>query len=78
MRNSTAAPDRVRGRHRTAVRRGAWWQALLLALVTGFAMTGCAASADETKDEIVVAIVSNPQMQDAMELQDEFAKAHPE
>ncbi|WP_262925529.1 ABC transporter substrate-binding protein [Kocuria atrinae] len=36
------------------------------------------ASADETKDEIVVAIVSNPQMQDAMELQDEFAKAHPD
>lgn len=78
MRNSTAAPDRVRGHHRTFVRHGAWWQALLLALVTGFVMTGCAASADETKDEIVVAIVSNPQMQDAMELQDEFAKAHPD
>ncbi|MBD2765191.1 sugar ABC transporter substrate-binding protein [Kocuria sp. cx-455] len=55
-----------------------WWQALLLALFTGFAMTGCAASADETKDEIVVAIVSNPQMQDAIELQDEFTKAHPD
>jgi len=78
MRNSTAAPDRVRDRPRIAGRRGVWWQALLLALLTGFAMTGCAASADETKDEIVVAIVSNPQMQDAMELQDEFAKAHPD
>ncbi|WP_223841986.1 ABC transporter substrate-binding protein [Kocuria sp. cx-455] len=78
MRHSTAAPGRTKGRNCTTGRRGMWWQALLLALFTGFAMTGCAASADETKDEIVVAIVSNPQMQDAIELQDEFTKAHPD
>ncbi|MBD2762760.1 sugar ABC transporter substrate-binding protein [Kocuria sp. cx-116] len=78
MRHSTAAPGRTKVRNPTTGRRGVWWQALLLALFTGFAMTGCSASADETKDEIVVAIVSNPQMQDAMELQDEFAKAHPD
>ncbi|WP_233494254.1 extracellular solute-binding protein [Renibacterium salmoninarum] len=47
--------------------------ALMIAMV---ALTGC--SADPTaKTEITVAIVSNPQMKDAISLQDDFRKAHP-
>ena len=39
------------------------------------ALTGCGSSQG---DEIVVAIVSNPQMQDAISLQAEFEREHPD
>lgn len=52
---------------------GASLAALMTAMV---ALTGC--SADPTaKTDITVAIVSNPQMKDAISLQDDFRKAHP-
>ena len=44
------------------------------------ALTGCAgagAVGGGDGEQIVVAIVSNPQMQDAISLQDEFRAAHP-
>ncbi|WP_233542871.1 ABC transporter substrate-binding protein [Kocuria tytonis] len=49
-----------------------------MAVLTGFTLTGCTAAADDAKDQIVVAIVSNPQMQDAMKMQDDFTRAHPD
>lgn len=71
------ASGRPPRRGRRGTRRSAWWPAAAAAVLTGFTLTGCAAAADDTTDQIVVAIVSNPQMQDAMQLQDDFRKAHP-
>nr|WP_141925316.1 sugar ABC transporter substrate-binding protein [Haloactinospora alba] len=57
--------------------------ALRLAAVaaTGLLLTGCAGADTATTDgddtRLVVAIVSNPQMQDAMSLESEFRKQHP-
>lgn len=63
--------DRRRTRRRTLP--------ALLAGILGatLALAGCG-SADDGKQKIVVAIVSNPQMQDAISLQAEFKKAHPD
>lgn len=41
-------------------------------------LTGCGANAVGGREEIVVAIVSNPQMQDAISLQDDFRAKHPD
>ena len=41
-------------------------------------LTGCGGNAAADGEEIVVAIVSNPQMQDAISLQDEFLAAYPD
>lgn len=78
MRASPAVPWPRRTPRGGVTRAGTGWRAILLALLTAFALTGCTAASGDSKDEIVVAIVSNPQMQDAMELQDEFTRAHPD
>ncbi|MHA7172352.1 ABC transporter substrate-binding protein [Arthrobacter monumenti] len=68
------APEtpRRRGRRRT------FFAGLIAA---SLALTGCAGAgaigAGEGKTQIVVAIVSNPQMQDAIALQDKFRAEHP-
>lgn len=77
MSKSTAQGPSARARRRLGPRVGAWWQALLLAMVAGFALTGCASSAAGGKEQIVVAIVSNPQMQDAIKLKEKFLAEHP-
>jgi sorbitol/mannitol transport system substrate-binding protein len=41
-------------------------------------LTGCGGDSAAGKEEIVVAIVSNPQMQDAISLQDEFTAKYPD
>ena len=46
--------------------------------VSGLVLTGCGGAEAEGKDEIVVAIVSNPQMQDAITLQEEFKAQYPD
>ncbi|NMR31383.1 ABC transporter substrate-binding protein [Crystallibacter degradans] len=42
------------------------------------ALTGCGGAVGGGKEEIVVAIVSNPQMQDAINLQENFREQHPD
>jgi sorbitol/mannitol transport system substrate-binding protein len=41
-------------------------------------LTGCGAAEAGDETELVVAIVANPQMQDAISLQDEFEEEHPD
>ena len=51
------------------------------AAATALLLAGCStpdAGSDSGKTDIVVAIVSNPQMQDAISLQDEFSARHPD
>ncbi|MCC3300798.1 ABC transporter substrate-binding protein [Arthrobacter sp. zg-Y895] len=48
------------------------------AAAAALVLTGCGGSEAEGRDEIVVAIVSNPQMQDAITLQDEFKAQYPD
>ena len=47
------------------------------AAAAALVLSGCGADAAEGRDEIVVAIVSNPQMTDAISLQDQFAEKYP-
>ncbi|CEA07354.1 Lactose-binding protein precursor [Arthrobacter saudimassiliensis] len=56
-------------------RTGRW---TALAAAAGLALTGCASGEGDARPEIVVAIVSNPQMQDAISLQEDFAEKHPD
>ncbi|MCQ1946188.1 sugar ABC transporter substrate-binding protein [Arthrobacter sp. zg-Y1116] len=51
---------------------------LASAAAAALVLTGCGGSEAEGGDEIVVAIVSNPQMQDAITLQDEFKAQYPD
>ncbi|MCQ1948643.1 MULTISPECIES: sugar ABC transporter substrate-binding protein [Arthrobacter] len=51
---------------------------LASAAAAALVLTGCGGSEAEGRDEIVVAIVSNPQMQDAITLQDEFKAQYPD
>ena len=53
-------------------------RALACAAATGLVLTGCGNAEAEGNREIVVAIVSNPQMQDAISLQDEFKAQYPD
>ncbi|NYE96007.1 sorbitol/mannitol transport system substrate-binding protein [Psychromicrobium silvestre] len=54
------------------------WLAISAVLATAaLALTGCSPSGS-SKTDIVVAIVANPQMKDAISLQDDFRKAHPD
>ena len=46
--------------------------------VSGLVLAGCGGAEAEGNKEIVVAIVSNPQMQDAISLQDEFKAQYPD
>ena len=48
-----------------------------LAAVGALVLTGCG-SADASEEEIVVAIVANPQMQDAISLEERFEAEHPD
>ncbi|WP_159622763.1 ABC transporter substrate-binding protein [Ruania rhizosphaerae] len=65
-------------RPRSSTRR----RAAALAGVASLALAGCAGAGavggGEGQEQIVVAIVSNPQMQDAISLQDEFRAEHPD
>ncbi|MEO6530771.1 MAG: extracellular solute-binding protein, partial [Specibacter sp.] len=54
--------------------RGTTW--LAIAAAATLALGGCA-PAGPAKDTIVVAIVANPQMKDAISLQDDFTAKHP-
>ncbi|PYI37675.1 sugar ABC transporter substrate-binding protein [Arthrobacter psychrolactophilus] len=53
-------------------RAGKW---LAIAAAATLALSGCAPAGDQ--DTIVVAIVANPQMKDAVSLQDDFKAKHP-
>ncbi|MCC3281861.1 ABC transporter substrate-binding protein [Arthrobacter caoxuetaonis] len=64
--------SRPRGRSRR-LGKGVAAAAASLALV----LTGCAGDSADGRQEIVVAIVSNPQMTDAISLQDRFKEEHP-
>lgn len=48
------------------------------AAATALVLTGCGGDAAADGEEIVVAIVSNPQMQDAISLQEEFLAEYPD
>ena len=63
----------ARGRGRPRFRAAA-----ASAAVAGLFLSGCGSSAEGDTKEIVVAIVSNPQMQDAIALQDEFKAQYPD
>src|SRR5690625_3161857 len=56
-------------------------RAAALAAAAGLTLAGCAGAGAVTgggdTEQIVVAIVSNPQMQDAISLQDQFRAEHP-
>ncbi|MFW3385160.1 UNVERIFIED_CONTAM: sugar ABC transporter substrate-binding protein [Kocuria sp. CPCC 205274] len=67
----SARPPEPRGRIPRA-RAGA-----ALAAVATLGLAGCG-SADASEEEIVVAIVANPQMQDAISLQEKFEEEHPD
>lgn len=66
---------RAAAQHRRAT--GKLKAAAAALVVLALAMTGCSANADG-KTDIVVAIVANPQMNDAISLQDNFRKAYPD
>ncbi|GAA4655749.1 ABC transporter substrate-binding protein [Arthrobacter cryoconiti] len=51
---------------------------LAIAAVAALAMTSCSPAANNAKETIVVAIVANPQMKDAVSLQDDFKAKHPD
>lgn len=76
-------PIRAEGANRPARARPARRRGYLAALAgtTGLALAGCAGAGAVTgggdTEQIVVAIVSNPQMQDAISLQDQFRAEHP-
>ncbi len=63
----------IRRRKRPRIRAGAAGAA-----VAALVLTGCGGSEANGNQEIVVAIVSNPQMQDAITLQDEFEAQYPD
>lgn len=69
------------GRRRTGRLRPARTRAAALAATAALALAGCAGagavSSDGDTEQIVVAIVSNPQMQDAISLQEQFRAEHP-
>lgn len=50
---------------------------LAVAAAAALALTGCAPGGGTSKETIVVAIVANPQMKDAVSLQDDFKAKHP-
>lgn len=50
---------------------------LAVAAAAALALTGCAPAGGTSKETIVVAIVANPQMKDAVSLQDDFKAKHP-
>lgn len=51
---------------------------LSVATAAGLVLAGCGADASADSEELVVAIVSNPQMQDAISLQDDFKQKYPD
>lgn len=51
---------------------------LAIAAVAALAMTSCSPAPNNAKETIVVAIVANPQMKDAVSLQDDFKAKHPD
>lgn len=61
---------------RRLLRRARASVALALAATLGLALSGCAPAAS-ARERIVVAIVANPQMKDAVSLQDDFKAKHP-
>ena len=68
MRSGRSRPER-RGRRARQLAAAAAAAALVL--------TGCGSANADGRQEIVVAIVSNPQMTDAISLQDQFKEEHP-
>lgn len=64
------------GRPQPARRRLKPWAAG--AAATALVLTGCGGDSAADGEEIVVAIVSNPQMQDAISLQEEFLAEYPD
>ena len=71
----TEATDRPNKGARSRGARTVSW--LAVAAVTVLALGGCA-PASAAQDTIVVAIVANPQMKDAVSLQDDFKAKHPD
>ena len=69
MRSERSQPERRRGR---AARQFA-----AAAAAAAMVLTGCGSGSADGRQEIVVAIVSNPQMTDAISLQDRFKEEHP-
>ncbi|WP_028280679.1 sugar ABC transporter substrate-binding protein [Arthrobacter sp. H5] len=65
--------------HSTQPRRSRKRTTTALAALSSAVMvlTGCGANASAEREELVVAIVSNPQMQDAISLQEDFLQDHP-
>lgn len=61
-------------RPQTGTPVGTW---LAIAAVASLALTGCTPADGTAKDTIVVAIVANPQMKDAISLQADFKSKHP-
>ncbi|WIB09365.1 sugar ABC transporter substrate-binding protein [Arthrobacter sp. zg-Y820] len=61
-------------RFRPGIGRSAAASAAVLALV----LSGCGAESSEGPEEIVVAIVSNPQMTDAISLEEDFREQYPD
>ncbi|AEG45483.1 sugar ABC transporter substrate-binding protein [Isoptericola variabilis] len=76
FRRPAAAPPQGRLRHRPGAGRLTAALATTAIALGGCAGAGAVSSSDGT--QIVVAIVSNPQMQDAISLQDEFRREHPD
>lgn len=74
MRIPTRHPTHAPGARAARPRRRT---AAALAAVGSLVLTACG-SADAAEEEIVVAIVANPQMQDAISLQERFEAEHPD
>ncbi|MFZ3415360.1 ABC transporter substrate-binding protein [Arthrobacter sp. 3Tela_A] len=69
MRSERRQPRRRRGR--------AGRQLAAAAAAAALVLTGCGSGSADGRQEIVVAIVANPQMTDAISLQDRFKEQHP-